>query len=122
MTPADLEAIVTDYYSRVDSEDVDWVLALFAEDAVYDRADARYVGKDAITRFYRGERKILGAHRLETVTATERTVMVNGVFAGVGHDGSAKCVGFADVWEFADTGLIANRKTYLALGSGYVKE
>ena len=63
-----------------------------------------------------------GAHRLETVTATEQTVMVNGVFAGVAHDGSARCAGFADVWEFADTGLVANRKTYLALGSGYVKE
>lgn len=116
------EALIADYYKRVDAQDLDWVLALFADDAVYDRADASYVGIDAITRFYRGERKILGAHTLDSIASSEELVMVTGVFSGKGHDGSSKHIGFADAWQFNNTGQVARRRTYLALGSDYVKE
>ena len=116
------EFIVQEYYPRVDAEDVEWVIALFADDAVYHRADSSYVGKRAISSFYRGERKILGRHTLENIATDDDKVLVNGVFCGEGHDGSLKKVGFADVWQFDATGLVTHRQTYLAIGSGYVRE
>ena len=116
------EPVVTEYYARVDAQDIEWVVALFADDAVYDRAGSNYIGKAAISAFYRGDRKIMGAHTLQTVASVENTVLVNGVFRGQGYDGSPKQIGFADAWRFNEDGLVSNRQTYLATGSSYVKD
>lgn len=110
------------YYPRVDAGDVEWVIDMFAEHSEYQRADEPYIGKQAIADFYRRDRKITGKHRLEYVIGDENAVIANGVFEGFGADGSAKKIGFADVWVFDDTGLVTSRKTYLAAGSSYVKD
>ncbi len=116
------EQKVRDYYPKIDEGNVDWILALFAEGAHYLRADAGYLGKKEIAQFYEKDRKIKGKHSLESVFSTEDKVAVNGVFEGVGGDGSPKKISFADFWSFNEFGLVISRKTYLAIGSDYVKE
>ncbi len=113
---------IREYYSRIDAGDVKWVLALFAKDGDYFRADAKYIGHDAIAEFYETGRKIQGEHSLENVLNHNNLVAVNGEFKGVGGDGSPKKIGFSDFWTFNDKGLVSLRKTYLAQGSDYVKE
>lgn len=84
-------------------------------------SDAVYSGKQAIAEFYTADRKIQGRHSLENVVADDNTVIANGVFEGIGADGSPKRIGFADIWQFDRHGLVSSRKTYLATGSDYVK-
>ena len=110
------------YYPKVDAGDLDWVIGLFSDDGEYQRADALYCGKKAIADFYHGDRKIQGNHKIENIVVEDSAVVANGVFEGVGSDGSPKKIGFADVWIFDDSGLVASRKTYLAMGSEYVKD
>ena len=119
MQPQD---IVRAYYPKVDAGDVEWVINLFAETGVYERADAVYDGKAAIADFYRGDRKIRGRHSLENIVADGDTIIVNGVFEGFGADDSPKKIAFADAWKFDDAGKVASRKTYLAIGADYVKD
>jgi ketosteroid isomerase-like protein len=110
------------YYPKVDAGDVEGVIGMFADDGEYQRVDAAYNGKQAIADFYRGDRKIQGTHSLKNVVAEANTVIANAVFEGVGADGSPKKIGFADVWQFDTDGLVNSRKTYLAVGSDYVKD
>lgn len=116
------EQKVKDYYPKIDKGDVDWVLALFDEAGEYQRADAIYKGMGELTEFYKQGRKIKGKHSLENIFSNENKVAVNGVFEGVGGDGSPKKISFADFWTFNEKGLVALRKTYLAIGSDYVKD
>ena len=113
---------VREYYTRVDTGDIDWVLALFAERSVYFRADACYADKSEITEFYLNQRKIQGVHTLSDLYRDGDTVIVNGRFDGTGVDGSEKHVGFADFWCFNSQGLVASRRTYLAVGAEVVKD
>ena len=46
-------------------------------------------------------------------------VVVEGAFHGVGEDGSARSVAFADLWRFKD-GRATSRASYLAMGQDYV--
>ena len=113
---------VQDYYPKVDAGEVDWVLRLFAEDGIYQRADACYEGIREITDFYENARKITGKHAVEEIFAQGHEVVVNGVFEGFGADGAAKKIAFADFWTFNEQGLVALRKTFLAIGADYVKD
>lgn len=114
---------IIQYYHDVDQQDIDAVLALFSDDAIYKRADAAYVGKNAIEHFYRNERMIRGAHTLDrTCDQPEASrVLVTGEFRGRGADEAPRVVRFTDVWEFNATGQVGRRETYLALGQGYVR-
>ena len=55
-----LARIVTEYYEHIDAEDADWVIGLFAVDAVYNRADITYTGLPTIAKFFRNERRFVG--------------------------------------------------------------
>jgi ketosteroid isomerase-like protein len=114
---------IAEYYCHIDHQDIDWVLALFASDAVYQRADVTYRGMDAISRFFRHERQIKGTHVLDRLCAIEESklVFVTGTFTGHGAMGDARSVRFADVWEFNGHAQIRLRQTYLALGHEYVQ-
>lgn len=114
--------IIREYYTRIDSGDLDWVLALFAEESEYQRADACYPNKRAITKFYRADRKIVGVHTLNGMYESGDTVIVDGVFDGTGTDGAEKHIGFADFWHFGTHDLVSCRKTYLAVGSEVVRD
>jgi hypothetical protein len=118
-----LARIVGEYYEHIDAEDTDWVIGIFAVDAVYHRADVTYAGLLAIANFFRNERKIRGRHTLENMwlDATLGGVVVTGQFDGLGISGDPRTVGFADVWYFNDATLVTRRQTYLALGHRYVE-
>ena len=119
----DPASIVSEYYAHIDAVDTDWVIALFAIDAVYRRADMIYAGLPAIARFFREERKIRGRHSLEAmwIDSPSRSVVVTGQFEGQGISGDSRSVGFADVWHFNSSTLVTRRQTYLALGHRYVE-
>lgn len=120
---SDVGKKVSAYYPRIDDVDTDWVLALFADDAVYYRADAIYAGRSAIARFFCEERKIRGRHTIERmwVDPGSASVVAVGQFDGQGASGDTRSVRFADVWQFNAAGLVTQRQTYLALGHEYVE-
>lgn len=118
------DATICEYYARIDRSDLDWVVAIFDSAAVYERADATYAGLEAIDRFFRKERHIRGVHHVDRIftNAEEDTVVAIGRFQGAGKRGDARDVRFADIWEFNRSGRVARRRTFLALGSDYVRE
>lgn len=117
-----LRAIVTDYYPRIDRVDTDWVLSLFAEDAIYERAGITYDGLPEIRKFFTVDRRIRGVHVIDGLWSDDATgtVFVTGCFEGKGAEGDARAVTFADIWHFNDQGLVRKRQTYLGLGHAYV--
>lgn len=118
MTP---HAIVDEYYRRIDSNDLDWVVNLFSEDATYVRADSRLQGKTEIDRFFRTQRRISGKHVIDSIVAVRGQVFCKGEFIGKGATGDRRRVRFFDVWHFHSDGKVRLRETYLALGHEYVK-
>ena len=118
MTPG---SIVAEYYRRIDSNDLDWVVGLFSEDATYVRADSRLQGKAEIERFFRTQRRIVGKHVIDSIVAVRDQVFCKGEFIGKGETGDRRRVRFFDVWHFHPGGTVRLRETYLALGHEYVK-
>jgi ketosteroid isomerase-like protein len=115
------EGVVRDYYAHIDQVDLDWVLALFEPDAVYERADATYAGISAISRFFREERQIRGVHAIEQVWTDADSVVALGEFRGTGAAGDARRVRFTDIWHFSAGRRVKRRQTFLALGHSYVE-
>ncbi len=101
------------YYRRVDAEDYEGLLALFAADVHYDRPGQEPIdGIDALERFYRTERPLAdGSHDLRTLVVENDTVAVRGVFSGRQGETTVS-FGFADFHTFDAEGLIAHRVTY----------
>jgi ketosteroid isomerase-like protein len=115
-------SFIREYYRRIDASDTDWVLALFAPDAVYQRADATYRGAEQLRRFFCVERQIRGSHSLEHLwDIGPNVVAAVGSFEGVGVAGDSRCVRFADIWWFNAEQRVARRETFLALGNSYVR-
>ena len=117
-----LESVVRQYYERVDSNDMDWVIELFSDTARYVRADRVLDGKDSIAHFYLKTRKIRGRHTICGMWINGYGAVVKGIFCGVGIDGQVKDVGFSDFWVFNEDGFVQQRQTYLALGAAYVRD
>lgn len=105
--------LVSSYYQLIDREDLDGVLRLFADDAVYRRPGySAFVGKNSIAAFYGSERVIeSGSHTLRTLLAKGDTVAVEGTFRGVLKDGRVVAQEFADFFSLR-AGLIVERCTY----------
>lgn len=120
---SDWQQKVSEYYPHIDAVDTDWVLALFADDAIYFRADAVYAGRPAIARFFCEDRKIRGRHTIEKMWMDRHSasVVAVGRFDGQGVSGDSRSVRFADVWQFNEAGLVTQRQTFLALGHQYVE-
>jgi ketosteroid isomerase-like protein len=112
--------IVVQYYQKVDNNDIDWVIDLFADEASYQRADSIYPNKQAIADFYRNDRKIQGKHTVLGLVSEGDFVVAYGEFNGIGAQGEPKHVEFCDVWSFKGS-KVFHRRSYLALGSNYVK-
>lgn len=117
------QSIVEAYYPHIDDVDIDWVMALFHEKAIYQRAGAQYCGLSEIRKFFAVDRQIRGQHVVEDIWSVERgaKVFVLGRFDGLGAGGDPRSVAFADVWRFDPSGLITQRQTYLGLGHAYVE-
>jgi ketosteroid isomerase-like protein len=105
---------VRQYYRLVDTNDIPGLLALFAENSVYERPGYPTLrGRDEIERFYRTERVIrAGRHTLTTIVANGDSVPVRGEFNGVLRDDRKVEVRFADFFQFDPSGSFANRVTY----------
>lgn len=112
---------IAEYYPRIDAGDVDWVLALFADNAVYDRADQRIEGLERLNRFYTSQRKITGAHTIDNIFDCGDHIIVIGQFDGTGERGDPRSVRFSDVWQFDAGDKVVHRQTFLALGQDYVR-
>jgi len=106
-------ATVTRYYERVDANDTDGVVALFAEDCWYERPgyDA-LVGREALREFYAGTRVIVaGRHHIDRTVEDDRGVAVEGRFEGRLKDGREVALRFADFFQ-VEQGCITGRRTY----------
>ena len=107
------EAAVREYYRLVDADDVDGLLDLFSDDAIYNRPGYPTMnGRDELAKFYGGERVIAsGRHTVEKVVADNPQIAVTGSFEGVLKDGTETELRFADFFVF-DGPRIARRDTY----------
>ncbi|MFP8956056.1 nuclear transport factor 2 family protein [Natrialbaceae archaeon A-CW3] len=114
-TATELESRIRRYYERVDAEDIEGLLELFAVAVTYYRPGQDVIdGKAALRAFYEEERPLEdGSHDLERVLVdpTRRAVAVRGRFSGM-QDGQSVAFGFADHHEFDAEGLITTRHTY----------
>ena len=113
--------VIREYYRRIDMNDTEWVVGLFAADAIYERADSTYRGAKQMRQFFCIDRQIRGVHSLEHLWCVkENIVVVLGSFDGFGAEGDARSVRFGDVWWFNAERYVKRRQTFLALGHGYV--
>jgi len=108
------ENLIRRYYSCVDRNDVDGLVALFQNDAVYRRPGyPEMKGREAMAAFYRRGRKFrAGSHDFTAVLDTGIHVAVHGEFHGELHDGTPMDLRFADFFEVGEDGLFARRDTY----------
>ncbi|MFJ9468165.1 nuclear transport factor 2 family protein [Streptomyces caniferus] len=109
--------LVHRYYRLVDAKDVGGLLALFSDDAVYERPGYPVLhGREALRTFYTGQRVIEdGRHDLFTVITGDAQVSARGEFHGQLKDGRRVSVGFADFFTVGDAGLFTRRNTYFAM-------
>ena len=109
----DPRATLETYYERVDADDVEGLLALFADDVRYERPGrAAIEGIEELRAFYERDRPLEdGTHEVDHVLADGNHAAVRGRFSGR-LDGEPVSFGFADHHEFDDRGLITNRFTY----------
>jgi ketosteroid isomerase-like protein len=122
MMDIDLCELVREYYRRLDGGDIDWVVDLFNDDAVYSRAGVVYRGKEEISRFFREARKLTGTHTPRWMTQEGRVVVVEGRYEGRGLRGDEKLVDFCDIWRFDEAGRAVRRNAYLATGGDRVTD
>jgi ketosteroid isomerase-like protein len=110
---AEAGQVVQRYYAAVDHNDIQALLALFTDDAVYRRPGyPTFVGRDALARFYGSTRVIAsGRHSLETIIAEPAEVAVRGSFKGHSRDGHPLAVRFADFFRIKN-GMILERNSY----------
>lgn len=108
------EAALRKYYTMVDNNDFDAVAMCFAPDAVYNRPGySEFRGRPSIWEFYTSERGILdGRHHIEDIMGRLDKVAVRGIFKGNVRGGAHVEVGFADFFEFDESGRFSRRDTY----------
>ncbi|MFE2358885.1 nuclear transport factor 2 family protein [Streptomyces parvulus] len=102
------------YYALVDDGDVEGVVGLFADRAVYERPGYDpIVGREGLDAFYRGLRVIdSGRHRVVTLVVGSHDAAVEGEFRGRLKDGSEVELRFADFFRLNGELLIEVRNTY----------
>ncbi|MEU8782540.1 nuclear transport factor 2 family protein [Streptomyces sp. NPDC048637] len=110
-------ALVRRYYDLVDAKNIDGLLALFSDDAVYQRPGYPAIhGREAMRAFYTGQRIIEhGHHKLFTVISEDAQVSTRGEFRGQLKDGRSISVGFADFFTVGEGGLFTHRDTYFSM-------
>jgi steroid Delta-isomerase len=102
------------YYKLVDQGDVDGLLGLFADRAIYQRPGyAPIVGRSQLVEFYANQRVIsTGEHAVVKILVDAGNVAVEGTFAGRLKDGSEVGLRFADFFVVDDSLHIKARNTY----------
>lgn len=109
----DPRGTLSTYYERIDADDVEGVLSLFADDIRYERPGRGTIeGIDELRTFYERDRPLEdGSHEVFEILVDGNSAAVRGEFAGR-LDGESVSFGFADHHEFDDEGLITNRYTF----------
>jgi ketosteroid isomerase-like protein len=108
-------AAIRSYYELVDKGDIDGLLALFAENAIYHRPGySPIIGRNGLARFYRSQRVIdCGRHVvINLLIDNDGGVAVEGTFAGRLRDGNEVNLRFADFFGLDESVLIETRNTY----------
>lgn len=114
----DIREATMGYYTAIDRSDVEHVLRMFADEAIYDRAGVEYRSVPAIRKFFCEDRQVTGRHEVEDIWAdnASRTVIAAGRFEGHDTAGQPRAFGFCDIWRFDEAGRVAKRQSFLALG------
>ncbi|MFF7331878.1 nuclear transport factor 2 family protein [Streptomyces sp. NPDC090306] len=113
--------VISTFYERVDTGDVDAICALFAADAVYARPGYPELrSRAAIAHFYRHDRVIAsGRHTIDQSVVDWGTghslVAVRGSFEGVSRDGRPIAHRFAEFFRIGTDGLFTERETFFAV-------
>jgi hypothetical protein len=68
--------VIREYYRRIDTNDTEWVVALFTADAIYERADSTYRGAERMRQFFCIDRRIRGVHSVEHLWYVEESIVV----------------------------------------------
>jgi ketosteroid isomerase-like protein len=113
ITMEELEMLVRKYYDAVDSNDLETLFSVFAENIVYERPGYSPIrGMDEFKDFYRNNRIIKkGKHTLHNIIVREPYVVVEGEFRGTLKDGKESYTKFVDVYTFSGKKAI-KRHTY----------
>jgi ketosteroid isomerase-like protein len=108
-----LRELVTAYYAAVDAGDLEGLLALFDEEAVYRRPGYPPLeGRGALQAFYASDRIIAeGRHTISRVLVDGDLVATEGSFCGTARDGRPLAIRFSEVFRCA-SGRIVERSTY----------
>lgn len=106
--------VVRSYYDMVDIGDLEGVLQLFCEGAVYRRPGySPLVGRGELRAFYSSERMIdHGKHELADVVSEAGRVAVRGTFSGTLKDRRTVDVEFADFFVIEPSGRFSRRDTF----------
>ena len=109
-----LERAVRTYYQLVDANDVDGVVAMFAEDAVYNRPGYDpLIGRRQIERFFRDQRVIeRGRHTVTEVVVSGSVVAVHGACSATLKSGRDLDLRFADFFVANASGAFQKRDTF----------
>ena len=107
------EEVVRSYYAFADAGDLEGILSIFRDDAVYERPGlAPMNGREALRAFYAGPRLVKsGAHTLERVVTHDDIAIAQGELNGELQSGESIRARFVDVYEISD-GLVKTRTTY----------
>ena len=119
---SEFSKIARDYYARVDAGNYNWVVDMFARDAVYDRAGTLLKGHAELREFYFGARKIKVRHQDLKIWDCGPDIFVEGSFSGTGADGTPRVGQFADHWTFNKAGKVTLRRTSLFTGANTIKD
>lgn len=114
MHSADSMTTVSAYYPLIDAGDIDGVLRLFADDAIYDRPGyPQFHGQSQLRAFYREVRTIeSGLHTVENIVALGLSVAVEGTFQGTLKSGAQVSLRWADFWILNSSWQAIRRTTY----------
>ncbi|MEV1290457.1 nuclear transport factor 2 family protein [Micromonospora sp. NPDC049679] len=108
-----LRAVVRDYFAAIDANDIEKVLRLFHEGAVYERPGYEAIrGKDELRRFYTEKRVIAtGSHDVAGILVEGTQATAWGSFAGRSHARKPLEERWCDVYGFLGV-QIAYRRTH----------
>ncbi len=113
MEMEELEKIVRKYYDAVDSNDLETLFSVFADNIVYERPGYGPIsGMEKFRDFYEANRIIKkGKHTLSNIIVHEPYVVVEGEFHGTLKDGRESYTKFVDVYTFSGKKAV-KRHTY----------
>lgn len=107
---------VNQYYTALDSNNLEGVFRLFAQDIDYNRCGFEIKGLEALKAFFFNERTMRGNHTVESMIAEENVVASRGNFIGKNAEGGDVHLQFSEFYFFDKDGLINKRCSYLAMG------